>query len=125
MDKLQEQLIDAHRRVQEIDSILDNVGEHINFKDCDKRIIQDYAILSVNLPLVKAAIEDILEVSGVVVTTDITSSGTPFVRYLEDARFNKAQENARLEAEERTKKELEKSDGKSDQGTKHQPDNQK
>lgn len=124
MDKLQEKLIDAHRCVQEIDSILDNVGKHINFKDCDKKIVQDYAILSVNLPLVRAAIEDILEVSGIITTTDITSSGTPFVRYLEDAQFNKAQEKARLEAEERTKKELEKSDGKSDEGRKHIPDNE-
>ena len=123
MDKLQEQLIDAHRCVQEIGSILDNVGEHINFKNCNKRIIADYAILDANLPIIKAALEDILDVSGVVVTTDITPSGTPYVRYLEDAQFNKEQEKARLEAEERTKKELEKSDGKSDGDTKHQPDN--
>lgn len=125
MDKLQEQLIDAHRSVQEIDSILDNVGEHINFKACDKRVIEDYAILNANLPLVKAALEDILDLSGIIVTTDITPSGTPFTRYLEDAQFNKAQEKARLEAEERTKKEeLEKSDGKSDEGRKHIPDNE-
>ena len=116
MDKLQEQLIDAHRSVQDIGNMLDNVGEHINFKYCDKRIIEDYAILNANLPLVKAAIEDILDLSGIIVTTDITSSGTPYVRYLENACFNKEQEKARLEAEERTKKELESNDGKSDEG---------
>jgi len=124
MDKLQEQLIDAHRSVQEIGSILDNVGEHINFKACDKRVIEDYAILNANLPIIKAAIEDILDLSGIITTTDITSSGTPFVRYLEDVCFNKEQEKARLEAEERTKKELEKSDGKSDENTTGRPKNE-
>ena len=124
MDKLQEQLIDAHRSVQDIATMLDNVGEHINFKHCDKRVIEDYAILNANLPLVKAAIEDILDLSGIIVTTDITSSGTPYVRYLENACFNKEQEKARLEAEERTKKELEESDGKSDENRKHIPDNE-
>lgn len=123
MDKLQEQLIDAHRSVQEIGSILDNVGEHINFKACDKRVIEDYAILNANLPLIKAAIEDILDLSGIIVTTDITSSGTPYVRYLENACFNKEQEKARLEAEERTKKELESDDGKSDENKTRQPSN--
>lgn len=124
MDKLQEQLIDAHRSVQKIGSILDNVGEHINFKTCDKRLIEDYAILNVNLPIIKAALEDILDVSGVITTTDITSSGVPFVRYLEDAQFNSAQENARIRAEERTKKELESNDGKSDGDMKQKPDNE-
>ena len=124
MDKLQEQLIDAHRRVQEIDIILDSVAEHINFKDCHKTIIESYAVLNANLPLVKAALENILDLSGIIVTTDITSSGTRFVRYLEDAQFNKAQEKERLEAEERTKKELEKSDGKSDENTTGRPSNQ-
>lgn len=124
MDRLQEQLVDAHRSVKEIDNILDNVAEHINFKNCDKRIIEDYAILSANLPLVKATLEDILDVCGIIVTTDITSSGTPYVRYLEDANYNPVQENARLEAEERTKKELESNDGKSDDGIPCKPSNQ-
>ncbi len=124
MDKLQEQLIDAHRCVQEIGSILDNVGEDINFKNCHKRIVEDYAILNANLPLVKAAIEDILDFSGIVVTTDITSSGTPFVRYLEDAQFNEAQEKARLEAEQRTKKELDSNIGKSNEDRKDIPNNE-
>ena len=123
MDKLQERLIDAHKSVQEIGIILDSVREHINFKNCDKRIVEDYAVLNANLPLVKAAIEDILDISGIIVTTDITDSGIPFVRYLEDAHFNDAQEKARLEAEERTKKELEKSDGKSDENKTDQPSN--
>lgn len=112
MDKLQQKLIDVHICVQEIDNILDSVGEHINFKACDKRIIEDYAIINANLPLIKVAIEDILDLSGIITTTDITSSGVPFVRYLEDAQFNSAQENARLEAEERTKKESESNDDK-------------
>ena len=124
MDRLQQELIDAHRSAQKIDNILDSVAEHINFKDCDKRIVEDYAILSANLPIVKAALEDILDVSGIIVTTDITDSGIPFVRYLEDAHFNDAQEKIRLEAEERTKKELEKSDGKSGEDTTRQPSNQ-
>ena len=124
MDKLQEQLIDAHRSVQGISSALDSVAEDIDFKNCHKRIIENYAILNANLPLVKAAIEDILDLSGIIVTTDITSSGTPYVRYLENACFNKEQEKARLEAEERTKKELEESDGKSDENRKHIPDNE-
>ena len=124
MDKPQEQLIDAHRCIQEIGSILDNVGEDIDFKNCHKRIVEDYAILNANLPLIKAALEDILDFSGIVVTTDITDSGIPFVRYLEDAHFNDAQEKIRLEAEERTKKELEKSDGKSGEDTTRQPSNQ-
>lgn len=124
MDKLQERLIDAHKSIQEIGIILDSVREHINFKACDKRIVEDYAVLNANLPLVKAAIEDILDVSGIIVTTDITSSGTPFVRYLEDACFNKEQEKARLEAEERTKEELETNDGKSDGNRKDIPKNE-
>lgn len=125
MDSVQEKLIDAHRSVQEIGSILDNVGEHINFKACDKRIVEDYAIINANLPLIKAALDDILDVSGVIVTTDITPSGTPYVRYLEDAQFNDAQEKARLEAEERTKKELEKSNvGISDGDRKDIPNNE-
>lgn len=124
MDRLQEQLVDAHRSVQEIYSILDSVAEHINFKSCDKRIIEDYAILNANLPIIRAALENILDVSGVVVTTDITSSGTRFVRYLEDAQFNKAQDNERIRAEERTKKELEKSDDKSDENKTGQPSNE-
>ena len=116
MDKLQERLIDAHKSVQEIGIILDSVREHINFKNCDKRIVEDYAVLNANLPLVKAAIEDILDISGIIVTTDITDSGIPFVRYLEDAHFNDAQEKARLEAEERTKKELESDEGRPGNG---------
>lgn len=124
MDRLQEKLIDAHRSVQEIDSILDSVAEHINFKDCDKRIVEDYAILSANLPLVKATLEDILNVCGIVITTDITSSGTSFIRYLEDAQFNLAQESERIRAEERTKKELQSNDGKSDELTPRKPSNQ-
>lgn len=125
MDRIQEQLIDAHRSVQEIGSILDNAGEHINFKACDRRIVEDYAILNANLPLIKAAIEDILDLTGIIVTTDITSSGTPYVRYLENACFNKEQEKARLEAEERTKRELEKSNvGKSDGDRKDIPNNE-
>lgn len=124
MDKLQEQLIDAHKSVQAIGSILDNVAEHINFKECDKKVIEDYAILNANLPLIKAAIEDILDLSGIITTTDITSSVTPFVRYLEDAQFNKEQEKARLEAEERTKRESECNDGKSDGNRRDQPINE-
>ncbi len=124
MDKLQEQLIDAHRCVQEIGSILDNVGEDINFKNCHKRIVEDYAILNANLPLIKAALEDILDFSGIVVTTDITSSGTPFVRYLEDAQFNEAQEKALLEAEQRTKKELNSNIGNSNEDRKDIPNNE-
>lgn len=124
MDKLQEQLIDAHKSIQKISSILDNVAEHINFKNCDKRIIEDYAILNANLPIIKAALEDILDVSGIISITDITSSGTPFVRYLEDAKFNYEQENVRIRAEERTKKELESNDGKSDENKTGQPNNQ-
>ena len=65
MNRLQEKLVDAHRSAQEIDIILDSVAEHINFKDCDKRIVEDYAILSANLPLVKAALEDILDTCGI------------------------------------------------------------
>lgn len=121
MDKLQELLIDAHRNVQEIDNILDNVATHINFKNCHKKIIEDYAVLNANLPLVKAALEDILDFSGIITTSDITSSGTPFVRYLEDAKFNHEQEDARIRAEERIKKELE----KSDENKTDQPSNQK
>lgn len=124
MDKPQEQLIDAHRCIQEIGSILDNVGEDIDFKNCHKRIVEDYAILNANLPLIKAALEDILDFSGIVVTTDITSSGVPFVRYLEDASFNDAQEKARLDVKERIKKELEKSEGKSDENKTGQPSNE-
>jgi hypothetical protein len=124
MDKLQEKLIDAHRSVQDIGTILDIVAEHINFKACDKKLIEDYAILNANLPLVKAALEDILDVSGIIVTTDITSSGTPFVRYLEDAQFNKAQEKACLEAEQRTKKELDSNIGKSNEDRKDIPNNE-
>ena len=124
MNRLQEKLVDAHRSAQEIDIILDSVAEHINFKDCDKRIVEDYAILSANLPLVKAALEDILDTCGIVVTTDITPSGTSYVRYLENAHFNPAQENERIRAEERTKKELESDDGKSDELTPRKPSNQ-
>ena len=124
MDRLQEQLIDAHKSVQVIDSIFDSVAEHINFKHCDKRIVEDYAILNTNLPLVKAALEDILDTCGIVVTTDITPSGTSFIRYLEDAQFNPAQEDSRLEAEERTKKELEANNRKSDELTPRKPSNQ-
>ncbi len=124
MDKLQEKLIDAHRSVQDIGTILDIVAEHINFKACDKKLIEDYAILNANLPLVKAALEDILDVSGIIVTTDITSSGTPFVRYLEDAQFNEAQEKALLEAEQRTKKELNSNIGNSNEDRKDIPNNE-
>lgn len=124
MDKLQEQLIAAHSHVREIDKILDTVAEHINFKDCDKAIIEDYAILNANLPLVKGVLEDILNVCGIVVTNDITPSGTLFIRYLEDAKFNPAQENERIRAEERTKKELESGDRKSDELTPRKPSNQ-
>lgn len=116
MDKLQEKLIDAHRSVQEINIILDSVAEHINFKNCDRRIIENYTIINANLPLVKAALENILDVSGIIVTTDITDSGIPFVRYLEDAHFNDAQEKIRLQAEEHTKKESESDEGRPGNG---------
>lgn len=116
MDKLQEKLIDAHRSVQEINYILDSVAEHINFKACDKTIIENYAILNANLPIVKNALENILDICGIIVTTDIIPSGTLFTRYLEDAHFNDAQEKARLEAEERTKKESESDEGKPGNG---------
>lgn len=123
MDSVQEKLIYAHRNAIEIANILDNVATHINFKNCDKKIIEDYGVLNANLPLVKAALDDILDVSGIIVTTDVTPSGTPFVRYLENACFNDAQEKERLEAEERTKKELESDDGKSDENKTRQPSN--
>lgn len=124
MNKLQEQLIAAHSHVREIDKILDTVAEHINFKDCDKRIIEDYAIINVNLPLVKSVLEDILNIYSIVVTTDITSLGTSFIRYLEDAQFNPAQEDKRIRIEERIKKESESNDDKSDELTPRKPSNE-
>ena len=34
--------------------------EHINFKACNKRIIEDYAIINANLPIIKVPLDDIL-----------------------------------------------------------------
>lgn len=125
MDKLQKQLIDAHGRVQNIRTILNNVREDINFKDCDKRIIENYAILNAILPIVISALEDILDSSGIIVTTDITSSGIPFVRYLEDAQFNLAQEDAPIMAEQRKERLAKYNYCKSDCTDKDKSSNQK
>ena len=86
MDKLQAGLCTAHKHTEEIYQIIDVLESHINRNECDKRILENLAIININLPTIKFALENILDISGVVVTTDIDENGMEFTRYLEDAK---------------------------------------
>ena len=88
MDKIQAGLCTAHKNAEQINDILDEIKESINREDCRKEVLENLAILTVNLPLVKFALENILDVSGVIVTTDINENGKEYTRYLEDAKYN-------------------------------------
>ena len=88
MDKLQAGLCTAHKNAEQIDNILDEINASINKEHCRREVLENLAILTVNLPLVKFALESILYVSGVIVTTDINENGKEYTRYLEDAKYN-------------------------------------
>ena len=87
MDKLQAGLCTAHKHTEEISQIIDVLESNINRNKCDKRILENLAIININLPTIKFALENILDISGVVVTSDIDENGMEFTRYLEDAKL--------------------------------------
>lgn len=87
MDKLQAGLCTAHKHTEEISQIIDFLESKINRNECDRRILENLAIININLPTIKFALENILDISGVVVTTDIDENGMEFIRYLEDAKL--------------------------------------
>lgn len=87
MDKIQAALCTAHKHTEEIREVIDLVKTSINRDTCNKSVLENLAILAVNLPLVSFAIENILDGSGVVVTSDINAEGVEFTRYLEDAKY--------------------------------------
>lgn len=86
MDKLQASLCTAHKHTEEISQIVDVLESHIDRNKCDRKILENLAIININLPTIKFALENILDISGVVITTDIGENGIEFTRYLEDAK---------------------------------------
>lgn len=93
MDKLQAGLCTAHKHTEDIKQIIDEVESNIDRNQCKRELLENFAILAVNLPLVKFALENILDISGVVVTTDINEKGEEFTRYLEDAKLDQDSNN--------------------------------
>ena len=95
MDKLQAALCTAHKHTEDIKEIINEVESNIDRNQCKRELLENFAILALNLPLIKFALENILDISGIVVTTNINEKGEEFTRYLEDAKVELEKEETK------------------------------